>query len=173
MGGIVRLRSGTPFTPLVNIRTPGFLFTASRPNLLPGFSKNPTKGVTAGCDLGTDQEVKPGLKLGGPDLFFDPCAFAPPEPGTLGNVGRNTIIAPRVFNTDISLQREFTLDSKRRLQFRAEIFNLLNHPNFSRTDGGSAIVFSGASARRNSNTGKIVSTVTTARQIQFALRFSF
>ncbi len=78
VGGIVRLRSGTPFTPRINIRTPGFLFTASRPNLLSGFSKNPTKGVTAGCDLGTDQQIKPGLKLGGPDLFFDPCAFAPP-----------------------------------------------------------------------------------------------
>ena len=168
VGGIVRLRTGTPFTPLVNVRRPGFLFSASRPNLLAGFSKNPTEGVTAGCE-----GVDAGQKLGTPNLYFDPCVFAPPEAGTLGNLGRNTIVAPQVFNADISLQREFALDSTRRLQFRAEIFNLLNHPNINKPDGGSSIVFSGSSARRNSSTGRVVSTVTTARQIQFALRFSF
>ena len=149
------------------------LFAPNRPNLRPGYSKNPTEGATVGCNLGTDQEITPGRKLGGPDLVFDPCAFAPPAAGTLGNVGRNTIISPPIFNADISLQRDFSLDSKRQLQFRVEIFNLLNHPNFSETDRGSSIVFSGASARRNPNAGRIVSTATTARQIQFALRFSF
>jgi hypothetical protein len=83
------------------------------------------------------------------------------------------MISPRVFNADISVQREFALDSTKRLQFRAEVFNLLNHPNFSETDRASSVVFSGSSARRNPSTGKVVSTVTTARQIQFALRFSF
>ncbi len=173
IGGILSLRSGTPITPRVRSRTPGFLFAANRPNLLPGFSKNPTEGVTAGCNLGTGQEVQPGRKLGGPDLLFDPCAFSPPEPGTLGNVGRNTMIAPSVFSADISLQREFALDSSKRLQFRAEIFNLLNHPNFGTPDRVSSVVFSGTSARRNPSAAKVVSTVTTARQIQFALRFSF
>ena len=173
VGGILSLRSGTPFTPLVSTRRPGFLFAANRPNLRPGYSKNPTEGVTDGCNAGTNQEVRPGQRLGGPDLLFDPCAFEAPAAGTLGNMGRNTMISPPVFSTDISLQREFSLDSKRRLQFRAEIFNLPNHPNFSETDRASSVVFSGASARRNPSTGKAVSTVTTARQIQFALRFSF
>ena len=173
VGGILSLRSGTPFTPLVRMRSPGFLFAANRPNLVPGYSTNPTEGVTGGCHAGSNQEVRPGQSLGGPDLLFDPCAFEAPAPGTLGNVGRNTMISPRVFSTDISLQREFALDSKRRVQFRAEIFNLPNHPNFSETDRASSVVFSGASARRNPSTGKVVSTVTTARQIQFALRFSF
>ncbi len=150
LGGIVRFRTGTPFTARINVLTPGYLFAATRPNLLPGRSNNSTQG--------------------GPDQYFDPSVYSVPEPGTLGNVGRNTVIGPSVFNVDVSLQREFVLDAKRRLQFRAEFFNLPNHANFGLAQ---AIVFSGASGRPNPTAGRIRSTVTTARQIQFALRFSF
>ncbi|MBI4459932.1 MAG: TonB-dependent receptor [Acidobacteria bacterium] len=168
LGGILSLRSGTPFHPLVNVRTPGFLFEANRPNLLPGRSNNPIAGVTAGC-----VEVTPGEALGGPERYFDPCSFRIPEPGTLGNAGRNTIIAPSVFNMDISLQKEFLLGAERRLQFRAEFFNLPNHTNLAAPSRGSTVLFSGVSARPNPTAGRIVRTITTARQIQFALRFSF
>ena len=153
LGGIVSWRTGTPFSPGIRVRTPGFLFAAKRPNLLPGRSNNPV--------------------LGGPNRYFDSSVYAVPEPGTLGNTGRNTITAPSVLGMDISLQREFLLDARRRLQFRAEIFNLLNHPNFSGLSGGSAVVFSGESGRPNPTAGRIKQTITTARQIQFALRFSF
>ena len=154
LGGILQFRAGTPFTPTVNMRNPGYLFAPTRPNLVPGRSNNPVRG--------------------GPDQYFDPTAFEPPpEPGTLGNLGRNTIIAPSVFSLDVSLQRDFLLGGKRRIQFRAEFFNLPNHPNFNRITGASAIVFTGAAGRPNSSAGKITNTNTTARQIQFALRFSF
>ena len=153
VGGIVSFRTGTPFTPGLRVRTPGYLFAADRPNLLPGRSQNPV--------------------LGGPDRYFDSSVYVVPEPGTLGNAGRNTLTAPSVFDTDVSLQREFLLDAKRRLQFRAEIFNLLNHPNFSSPSGGGAVVFSGATGRPNPTAGRITQTNSTARQIQFALRFSF
>ncbi|MCH8267636.1 MAG: TonB-dependent receptor [Acidobacteria bacterium] len=153
LGGIVSFRTGVPFTPLVRVRTPGYLFSALRPNLLPGRSNNPI--------------------LGGPEQYYDPSAYSVPPPGTLGNVGRNTLIAPSSFNMDISLQREFFLDAKRRFQFRVEVFNLLNHTNFRRVIGSGAFVFTGTSGRRGSNTGRIGQTATTARQIQFALRFSF
>jgi hypothetical protein len=94
--------------------------------------------------------------------------------GTIGNVGRNTIIGPSVFNIDISLQKEFLLGGERRLQFRSEFFNLLNHDNFGSPSSGSQVVFSGASARPNPAAGRILPpTSTTARQIQLALRFSF
>ncbi|MCH8267324.1 MAG: TonB-dependent receptor [Acidobacteria bacterium] len=151
MGGIVRFRSGTPITPNVNVRTAGFLFSANRPNLLPGRSNNPI--------------------LGGPEQYFDPSVYSVPPPGTLGNAGRNTIIGPSVLNLDISLQKEFLLDTKRRLEFRAEFFNLLNHPNFASPRGGSAIIFSAAG--RNRTAGRITDTSTPPRQIQFALRLSF
>ncbi len=171
LGGIIRFRTGTPFLPRVNVRRSGFLFAANRPNLLPGATNNPIEGVAGAC-----AGENAGKRLGGPNAFggiiyFDPCVFETPEAGALGNAGRNTIRGPSVLNLDVSLQKEFLLDAKRRLQFRVEFFNLPNHPNFAAPRGGSAIVFSGAG--RNPPAGQITDTVTTARQIQFALRLSF
>ncbi len=168
MSGIVSLRSGTPFTPLVNVRYRGYLFSATRPSLASGHSNNPVSGATSGC--GT---IPSGGKLGRPELYFDPCAFVAPLPGELGNLGRNTILAPRVVSMDISIQRDFLLDAKRRLQFRLEIFNLPNHTNFSGNVGSSLFVFSGETAARGSTTGRMKNTATTSRQIQLALRLSF
>lgn len=168
VGGIASIRSGTPFTPEVNVRYPGYLFAARRPDLLPGRSQNPVEGATEGCG-----RVRAGQRLGEPNLYFDPCSFAPPPPGRLGSLGRNTVIAARVFSMDFSLQREFFLDARRRLQFRAELFNLPNHTNFGAVSGNGLTVFSGESGSRNSTAGRINRTATTSRQIQFALRFSF
>jgi len=166
LGGIVTLRRGTPFTAQVNVRYKDYLFVPTRPNLRAGRSNNPIAGATAGCG-----PVQPG-KLS-PELYFDPCAFEPPPPGTLGNLGRNTLIGPSIFNTDISIQREFSVDGKRRVQFRADIFNWMNHTNFNSPSTGSALIFSGESASRSSRAGRLNQTNTTARQIQFALRLSF
>ena len=159
-GGIVSFRSGTPFHPLVTARTPGFLFSPNRPDLLPGRSNNPVSGVSSGCT-----GVPAGTELGGPERYFDPCSFGVPIPGTLGSTGRNTITGPSVLSTDLSLQKEFVLGGERRLQFRAEFFNLPNHPNFASPPTSSRIL--------SPTAGRIVSTITTARQIQFALRLSF
>lgn len=168
IGGIVNYRSGTPSNLTVSVRAPGYLFTATRPNLLPGFSNNPTSGVTAGCD-----GIAPGRHLGTPDLHYDPCAFGRPVPGTIGNLGRNTVIGPATFNIDMSLQKDFGLGADRKLQFRAEMFNVLNHPNFGKNIGNTAVVFSGDTNRRSSAAGSRASLATPWRQLQFALRFSF
>ena len=118
--------------------------------------------------------MEAGRELGGPNLYFDPCAYSVPEPGALGNAGRNTIIAPSVFNMDLSLQKEFLLGAEKRLQFRAEFFNLPNHTNFAGVSGGSVIAFTGTyPGRPNPSAGRITRTATTARQVQFALRLSF
>jgi len=173
LGGILSLRAGTPFTASIDVRTPRYLFSATQPDLAPGERNNPITGTTPGCrDQGTGQTiVEAGRKLGGPDMYFDPCSFSVPLPGTIGNLGRNTLITHTIFNMDVSLQREFALDAKRRLQFRAEFFNVPNHPTFGRPRTG---VFTGAfPGRPNPTAGRINSTVTTSRQIQFALRFSF
>jgi len=173
-GGIVTFRTGVPTTAQINVRRPGYLFAATRPNLLPGQSNSPTKGVSTGCkDPVTGATVlEAGQEIGGPNLFFDPCAFSVPEAGTIGNLGRNTLIGPSVFNVDISLQREFKIGSNHPLQFRAEFFNLMNHPTFRTPAGGSVQVFTG-SGRFNPTAWTYTSTATTARQVQFALRLSF
>jgi hypothetical protein len=174
LGGIVSFRSGIPTTVQINVRRPGYLFSATRPNLLPGKSSNPTRGVSAGCkDPVTGATVmEAGQKIGGPNLSFDPCVFSIPDPGTLGNLGRNTLIGPSVFNVDVALQRDFKLASNWPLQFRAEFFNLTNHPNFRTPGTGSVLVFTG-SGRFNPTAWQYTGTATTARQVQFALRLSF
>lgn len=166
LGGILSIRSGTPFTAASDVRSPRYLFSATQPDLVPGARNNPISGSTAGCGI-----VEPGRKLGGPDLYFDPCSFSVPLPGTIGNLGRNTLLAPGIFSVDVSLQREFALDSSKRLQFRAEFFNVPNHTNFGKARAG---VFNGTyPGRVNPTAGRTTSTVTTSRQIQLALRLSF
>ena len=175
VGGIVSYRTGVPFSPSVSIRNQKYLFSPSRPNLR-ATTNNPTAGVSSGC--GPIQSsgktlIPSGAELGTPELYFDPCAFSAPAPGTLGNAGRNTMISANVLSMDISLQRDFLLDSKRRLQFRGEIFNFPNHTNFNPPSGGGTIVLSGETPTYTSRAGRISQTNTTARQIQFALRLSF
>jgi hypothetical protein len=166
IGGIVSLRSGTPFTATVSVRDPAYLFAATQPGLVAGMSNNPISGVSAGCG-----NIEADSELGEPELYFDPCSFSVPLPGTIGNAGRNTLIAPPVFNVDVSVQREFAVDSIRRLQFRAEFFNVPNRVNFGKALSG---VYSGTfPGRLNPTAGRISNTITTSRQIQFALRFSF
>ena len=121
-----RLSSGQPF----NINT-GFNNSRNndsqqtdRPNRA-CFSNNLTSGVTSGC-----QGVTPGQKLGTPGLWFDPCAFVLQTPGTFGNLGRNTVIAPGYQNFDATLIKDTKIQERMTLQFRAEVFNLLNHANF-------------------------------------------
>lgn len=173
IGGILSLRSGTPFTATVSVRDPAYFFAATQPDLVSGQSNNPIRGVSAGCldPRSGLPAIEAGRAVGGPDLYFDPCSFAVPLPGTIGNAGRNTLTAPRVFNVDVSVQREFVVDSKRRVQFRGEFFNVPNRVNFGKALSG--VYSSTFPGRLNPTAGRINSTITTSRQIQFALRFSF
>ncbi len=174
VGGIASVRTGLPTSGQINVRRPRYLFSATRPHLLPGQDKNPTQGVSIGCNdpMTGETFIEAGRELGTPDLMFDPCVFGVPAEGTIGNLGRNTMIVPSVFNLDVSLQRDFPLGNTRRLQFRAEFFNLPNHPNFRGPNRGSLLVFSGT-GRFSPTALSATGTATTARQIQFALRLSF
>jgi hypothetical protein len=165
LNGIVNMRKGAPFSAGSTARYTGYLFAAQRPTLIPGGDNGLTSGTTAGCG-----NIAPGTELGTPDLYFDPCQFSVPAPGRVGTVGRNTLIAPSIFSTDVSVTRDFLLDSKRRLQARFDMFNVPNHPNFA---APSSNVFSGQLGNRTSTAGVISKTATTARQMQFALRLSF
>ena len=65
-----------------------------------------------------------------PSRWFDTSAFVIPERGTFGNSGRGILTGPGVNNLDITLMKNTRLGEKMNLQFRAEAFNALNHPNF-------------------------------------------
>ncbi|MBI2822408.1 MAG: TonB-dependent receptor [Acidobacteria bacterium] len=122
---------------------------ADRPDLRPGASNNPV--------------------LGGPDRYFDPEAFILQAAGFWGNVGRNTLIGPGLANFDLSLVKDTPLrGEERKVEFRAEFFNLANRANFGNPAN---FVFSGGA--RLGNAGRITTTTTTSRQIQFALKLIF
>jgi hypothetical protein len=99
-----------------------------------------------------------------PNNWISIGAFQTAIPGTFGNAGRNIITTAGVSSVDLSLFKDFPITERAKLQFRAEAFNLPNHPNF-RSDSldntwGSAS-FGQYSAARPS------------RQLQMALKLIF
>ncbi|HKQ78000.1 MAG TPA: TonB-dependent receptor [Blastocatellia bacterium] len=156
LNNITAIRSGTPFTVRLGFNRSGNLNTTSfsaneRPNLKQGASSNPV--------------------LGGPDRYFDVNAFELPPVNTRGTLGRNTLIGPGLVSVDASLGKSFALGESRSLTFRAEVFNLPNHPNFAVPSG--QIAFTNAQSAVAPTAGRITSTVTTSRQIQLGLKFTF
>jgi outer membrane receptor protein involved in Fe transport len=93
-----------------------------------------------------------------------------------GNAGRNILIGPGVSNLDFSL---FKNNYIRRVsetfnaQFRAEIFNILNHPNFSPPPFPNNTDIFDSTGSPNPSVGNLISTTTTAREIQLALKFTW
>jgi hypothetical protein len=98
-----------------------------------------------------------------PAKWFNTAAFVTPPPYTYGNVGRNTLTGPALANIDLSLIKQFVIHEGQSLQFRAEAFNSLNHPNFSPPQ----------TTLNSSAFGTITSTISPMRQLQFALKFLF
>src|SRR5581483_1153873 len=110
---------------------------------------------------------------GNPDQYFDGSAFVLPPPQFYGNLARNTFIGPGLLNLDLSLQKNLRLPFREgtQLEFRAESFNLFNRANFAIP---SALQVLNATTRRPiGSAGRITSTITSARQMQFGLKLVF
>jgi hypothetical protein len=120
--GIVR--TGFPFNARVFIESPVLGFAYTRPDLVPG----------------QPLWIADPAAAGGKSLNLQ--AFAHPPAGQQGTEGRNDIPGFGLTQFDLSLARQFSLTDRIHLQFRADAFNILNHPNFTNP---TASVFSGAS----------------------------
>jgi hypothetical protein len=95
--------------------------------------------------------------------WFDKSAFALPDQYTYGNSGANILREDRFKTFDFSVFKQFRISEGSRLQFRAECFNLTNTPSFS-------------APNTNIDTrpgGRVMSTLSQPRQIQFALKYNF
>ncbi|MGH9784138.1 MAG: TonB-dependent receptor domain-containing protein [Terriglobia bacterium] len=154
VGTIVTLRSGVPFSPMI--------------------AGNQSRSGVAGA--GDDRpDLKPGLKpddiiRGGPDEYFDGSAYQTQPLGFLGSSSRNFLTGPALANWDFSIRKDTPvpfLGEAGRLEFRAEFFNFLNHPNFR--------VPSEEGVRINTpTTGEITRTVSqVGRNAQLALKLVF
>jgi len=103
-------------------------------------------------------------KVGVPGAWFNPCAFAAAAPGELGNANRAPVNGPGFANTDFSLIKQFSLPWENMgLNFRAEVFNLFNHPQFGQP----------ANDINSAGLGTIGSTVNNPRLFQFGLKLTF
>ena len=80
--------------------------------------------LNAGVSLELFGSQFPGGKI------FNRAAFAPAPTGQQGNFGRNVLRGFGAWQADVGLQRQFRVSEKIGLRFRAEFFNVLNHPNF-------------------------------------------
>jgi hypothetical protein len=99
--------------------------------------------------------------------YFNPGAFQNAAPGTFGETGRNFLTGPSLVNVDFSLFKEFPVLEHGKVQFRAELFNIFNHPNFNNPDNtvGDG-TFGQLQSARSSGTGA-------PRVAQFALKYLF
>jgi len=155
LSSIITAQTGFPFTPQLsyNPSNNGDTRNPVRPFLNPNFSG--------------------AVILGKPEQWFNPNAFlAPPATGGFyGNVGRDTYIGPGLATWDFSVLKDTKIRERLNLQFRAEIFNLLNRANFNTPN---LIVFTPPTATNptglSGTAGAITSTSTTSRQVQFALK---
>lgn len=85
--------------------------------------------------------VFPNISPGNPFYLQDPnvaggqrinrAAFTPPAAGQNGNAPRNFLRGFGAWQSDLALRRQFRLTERFRLQFRSELFNIFNHPNFA------------------------------------------
>ena len=115
--------------------------------------------------LNRPNQTRPG-QLPHPTVrqWFNTKCFVDAPAGELGNSARTALYGPGFVNTDFSAVRHFPLPFREgRLDFRAEYFNLFNHPQF----------FQPGQDVDAADFGKITATVNNPRLIQFALKVSF
>ncbi|HYR84035.1 MAG TPA: TonB-dependent receptor [Terriglobia bacterium] len=186
VNGVLSLSSGTPFTVTdANTAQTNAMRRASlTPNLAANGNHNPVTGnpdawfdvnnfVPSVCRAGVycigntpgTANYNPGLPSGAtvprPDLGY--------QVGFIGNIARNTVVGPGLATFDFSTTKNFNITESQRVQFRAEFFNLTNHPNFRIPNSA---LFN-ANGTRNVNAGRVDTTRSPERQIQFGLKYVF
>jgi hypothetical protein len=152
LSGIWRFTTGRYLTP--SYTPPGSFASNNRPDVVYGVSS----------------EIPASERT--PAHWFNPAAFTPPptlDQATgqprFGNAGRNIILGPGLNRMDASLSKSFPLGREsKRILFRMDIFNVMNHPNWGNPNTNISSV---------NTVGVISSTNGSMRQAQFSLEFQF
>lgn len=146
--GIVTVQSGRPFTVA----------------LLPDIDNSGTGRSILGFGANDRPNIVGNPELSNPttDQWFNTAAFTFSAPGTFGDAGRNILDGPGYQTVNLSLMKNTALSERVNLQFRAEAFNLFNHPNFNLPDN-----FLG------SPTFGRITSARDPRHIQFGLKLLF
>jgi hypothetical protein len=151
LDGIATLMSGTPFTVFDSndVAAQGTApeitgFSAQRPNLV-GDSNNGPRAVSAWLNASAFKQL-------------DPVANA----GQFGTEGRNVNVGPAYANWDFAALKNFKLTESKQIQFRTELFDILNRTNFRLPDSDIS-----------SPTFNHILAAQAPRQVQFALKFMY
>jgi hypothetical protein len=153
LNGVLAAQSGNPFTPTYSVNVANVSGSTQRPNR-----------VSSGAIPYGDRIVT---------RWFDVNAFPAPAQFTFGNSGRNILTGPRLFQWDWSLFKMVTIHESVRLQFRAEIFNALNHPDFAAPNASIGTPAAGTISSLVGNSTLAAQPVGQPRQIQLALKLYF
>ncbi len=152
LGGIISASSGVPFTLILG---------GSTGDPLGQNSTDPYDypNRVAGC-----KAINGGVQYVNPSCFV----AAPTTNGglVLGNNGRNSLYGPKLVDVDFSLFKNTHITERFVAQFRAEFFNVFNHPNLQ-APIDNLVIDAGGTA------GQIDSTTTSSRQIQLGLKLTF
>ena len=169
VAGITTVQSGEAVTAVMSSDLSNTGSFSYRPDQIANpydFSFNSgSQGTDFGCTNPGHQTL---------DCWYNQAAFTVPglAPGqqsahAFGNSRIGNLRGPDLIDFDVVLQKNFKIRESQQVEFRAEFFNLFNHPNFGLPGGGSAVavdVPGGAS---------ITNTATDNRQIEFALKYTF
>jgi len=165
--GIFTTQTGVPYTPLIGEDVAGngdqYAANNQRPNLVAGqplYIASPAP----------------------PFLVANPAAFAIPAAGTYGSAGRNILRASGLNQFDVALHKTVKASERFSVQFRAELFNVYNHPNFATpAASGNNLLTAGSSfglsqEMANASSGGLLLPLFNSggpRSIQLALKLLF
>ncbi len=166
VSGITTIRSGEHYTAFLS-SDPTNTGTAAMPDIIhdpTDFSFNIAQQAADGCDNPGHQTLR---------CFYNPAAFAVPglaprqsSAHMFGNSGNGDLLGPHQVNFDFSAFKSFRITERQQLQFRAEMFNIFNHPQFG---------LPGRNPDQAANGGAQINGTLpdNQREIQFALRYTF
>jgi hypothetical protein len=97
------------------------------------------------------------------NFWFNPAAYARPANGTFGNAPRNNMYGPGQYQWDIALFKNVVVKDRQAIQFRAEMFNFLNHPNLNNP----------STDPTSSSFGRVTGKDNSRRDVQLSVRYSF
>jgi hypothetical protein len=158
LGSIMSVRSGFPVNIVTAIADD--YNTPQRPNFALAASMSSIKSTNSS----------------GPNNQFNEAAFVLPSSSSFGDVPRNAGRGPDFAQFDLAFMKHTPITEKWNVEFRTDIFNIVNHPNFANPDGNvfttnsaGAIINDPGFGRSTSTVGSLIGTGT-SRQIQFSLK---
>jgi hypothetical protein len=175
ISGVTVIQDGTPMT--IADSSAGTIYGTAGSADQAGFARaQMCPGMTYG-NIATPGgvEARLGGNSGGPGYFNTSAFCSAPVIGDgtgYGDSGSGIILGPGQFNWDMSALKTTKITERQMVQFRAEFFNIFNHPQFTNPNASQGAVFS-LPDRASGSFGQITSTSVNPRVIQFALKYIF